>query len=177
MLKGPTNSGKTQFAFSTIEVYLKENQEHRVVYVGLTHNSGTKLLNQLDEASKSRVACFGIDTLQKDLAISDAEFVLAPHAGLKLADTCEKVLIVFDDVLLQQFKERSVYALANQPFADQQILNHLMESTGCYKDGREVTSMMLFDTQANTLQFQKDEDSLVAHAESIADHIIEFNNE
>ena len=52
-----------------------------------------------------------------------------------------------------------------------------MESTGCFKDGREVTSMMLFDTQANTLQFQKDEDSLVAHAESIADHIIEFNNE
>ena len=45
MLKGPTNSGKTQFAFSTIEVYLKENLEHRVVYVGLTHNSGTKLLN------------------------------------------------------------------------------------------------------------------------------------
>ena len=52
-----------------------------------------------------------------------------------------------------------------------------MESTGCFKDGREVTSMMLFDTQANTLQFQKDEDTLVAHAESIADHIIEFNNE
>ena len=113
MLKGPSNSGKTRFAFSTIEAFLREDQGHRAVYVGLTHNAGTQLLNQLDDASKSRVACFGIDALQKDLSISDAEFVLAPHAGLKLADSCKKVLLVFDDVLLQQFKERSVYALAN----------------------------------------------------------------
>ena len=70
------------------------------------------------------------------MSISDAEYLLAPHAGLKLADRCEKVLLVFDDVILHQFKERSVYALANQPFADQQILNHLMESSGFFKDGR-----------------------------------------
>lgn len=70
------------------------------------------------------------------MSISDAEYILAPHTGLKLADRCEKVLLVFDDVILHQFKERSVYALANQPFADQQILNHLMESSGSFKDGR-----------------------------------------
>ena len=52
-----------------------------------------------------------------------------------------------------------------------------MESTGCFKNGREVTSLMIFDTQANTLLYQKDEDNLVAHAESISDHVIEFNSE
>ena len=87
------------------------------------------------------------------MSISDAEYILAPHAGLKLSEKCQKVLIVFDDVLLHQLKERSVYALANQPFADQQIINHLMESTGCFKNGREVTSLMIFDTNANTLLY------------------------
>ena len=53
-----------------------------------------------------------------DMSISDAEYILAPHAGLKLSDKCQKVLVVFDDVILHQLKERSVYALANQPFAD-----------------------------------------------------------
>ena len=41
MLKGPSNSGKTRFAFQTIDAFLKEDASHRAVYVGLTHNSGT----------------------------------------------------------------------------------------------------------------------------------------
>ena len=40
MLKGPSNSGKTTFAFSTIDAFLKEDPSHKAVYVGLTHNAG-----------------------------------------------------------------------------------------------------------------------------------------
>ena len=40
MLKGPSNSGKTTFAFSTIDAFLKEDPTHKAIYVGLTHNAG-----------------------------------------------------------------------------------------------------------------------------------------
>ena len=78
-------------------------------------------------------------------------------------------MVVFDDVLLHQFKEQNVYSLANQPFAHTQIINHFMDHAGSFKDDREFTSIVIIDTGSNTLTFQKDEDNLVAHIESIAD--------
>ena len=78
-------------------------------------------------------------------------------------------MVVFDDVLLHQFKEQHVYTLANQPFAPTQIINHLMENTGSFKDGRELTTILIVDTGSNTLDLQKDEDTLLSHAESLAD--------
>ena len=87
------------------------------------------------------------------MSISDAEYILAPQVGLKLAQGCEKVLVVFDDVLLHQFKEQHVYHLADQPFSNTQIINHLVDNTGIFKDGREVTSILIVDTGSNTLHF------------------------
>ena len=110
------------------------------------------------------------------MTVSDAEYILAPQVGLKLAQSCDKVLVVFDDVLLHQFKEQHVYALADQPFSHTQIINHLMENTGVFKDGRELTSIFIVDTGSNTLHFQKDEDQLLSHVESIADQIIDFTD-
>ena len=44
-----------------------------------------------------------------------------------------------------------------------------MDHSGSFKDDREFTSIIIVDTGSNTLTFQKDEDTMVAHAESIAD--------
>jgi len=59
------------------------------------------------------VLSIGVDAT---LPVSDAEYVYAPIVGLKAAVQAtkagEKVLLIFDDVLLHQFKERFVYGLA-----------------------------------------------------------------
>ena len=44
-----------------------------------------------------------------------------------------------------------------------------MDHAGSFKDDKEFTSIVIVDTGSNTLTFQKDEDNLVAHIESIAD--------
>ena len=67
--------------------------------------------------------------------------------------------------------------MAGQPAAPKQILNELMERTGIFRDGREVTSIVICDTETNSLHFQRDEDMLISHIESIADHIITFECE
>ena len=80
---------------------------------------------------------------------SDANFIMAPRAALQASNQCEKVLLVFDDVLLHKFKERLVYDLASQPFAPTNIINELMEATGTFKDGRTVSTLVIADTEAN----------------------------
>lgn len=50
------------------------------------------------------------------IGVSDesmAAFVLGPQIALRVAAQQEKCLLVFDDVLLHQLKERAVYDLAS----------------------------------------------------------------
>ena len=108
---------------------------------------------------------------------TDAEHILAPHVALEASKSEKRVLIVFDDVFMHSLKEKHVYDLASQPAPPKLILNELMEATGIFSDGREVTSIVIADTDSSTLQVQKDEDDLVAHIESIADHVITFDCE
>jgi F0F1-type ATP synthase alpha subunit len=177
VFKGPSSAGKTELAYTTINQFLQEDESHRAIYVGLTQNSGASMLEQLSENCQSRAICLGVDTLNKSMTVSDAEYILAPQVGLKLAQSCEKVLLVFDDVLLHQMKEQHVYALADQPFSNTQVINHLMDNTGIFKDGREVTSIVIVDTGSNTLHFQKEEDELLVHINSLADQVIDFSDD
>ena len=110
-------------------------------------------------------------------ATSDADFILAPQAALKASAGFKKVLLVFDDVLLHKFKEKHIYDLASQPFAPINIVNEVMEQTGCFTNGRTVSSIVVMDTETNQLQFQKDEDALLVHLESIADSVVEFSDD
>jgi len=112
VFKGPRSAGKPELAYTTINQFLQEDESHRAVYVGLTQNSGAKMLDQLAKDCQSRAICLGVDTLNQ-VPVSDAEYILAPQVGLKLAQSCEKVLVVFDDVLLHQLKEQHVYHLAD----------------------------------------------------------------
>ena len=52
-----------------------------------------------------------------------------------------------------------------------------MEQTGCFKNGRVVSTIVIADTESNQLQFQKDEDALLVHIESVADQVIEFDDD
>ena len=40
LFKGASNAGKTRLAYSTINAFLKEDEAHRAIYIGLTQNSG-----------------------------------------------------------------------------------------------------------------------------------------
>jgi hypothetical protein len=55
---------------------------------------------------------------------------------LRVAAQQEKCLLVFDDVLLHQMKERMVYDLAAQPFSPINIINEIAAHTGTFKNGR-----------------------------------------
>lgn len=70
-----------------------------------------------------------------------------------------------------------MYDLAGQPFAPTNLINELMEQTGCFKDGRVVSSIVILDTEAGQIQFQKDEEATLLHIESIADQIVEFSDD
>ena len=124
MFKGPSMKGKTSLAHSTISQYLQEDEDHRAIYVGLTPNSGKKLIQEMPGNCKDRVMAIGVDPATS----SDSDYILAPHAALHATmSSQEKCLVVFDDVLLHKFKEKHVYGLASQPFAPKNILNELME--------------------------------------------------
>lgn len=84
---------------------------------------------------------------------TDADYILAPQVALKAAKDLDKVLLIFDDVLLNKFKEKLVYELASQPFAPVNIVNEMMESTGNFTNGRTVTTIVVMDTETNQLQF------------------------
>ena len=168
VFKGPTQKGKTNVAMSTIKSFLQESEEHRAIYVGLTNNAGKMLFNSLPEACHKRLMAIGIDPRSEEHSTA-ANFILAPYAAIKASQEHSKLLIVFDDVLLHKFKEKLVYDLASQPFAPVNVINELMEQTGCFHDGRVVSSIVIIDTEANQLQFQKDEDATLVHIESLAD--------
>lgn len=176
VFKGPSQKGKTTVAYSTIKSFIQEDSEHRAIYIGLTHNSGQKLFKSLPEELHDRVMAIGVDPLSADKSTA-ANFLLAPIAALKASHQQGKLLIVFDDVLLHKFKEKHVYDLASQPFSPINIVNELMEQTGCFQDGRVVSSIVIVETEANQLQFQKDEDAALVHIESIADQIVEFSDD
>ena len=178
--KGKANIGKTTVALSTIRNFLRENNLNRAIYVGLTKNAGEKLIQQItDEKQRSRVMALGVDSTNKSYnsLSTDAEYIMAPHIALKAAQEHKRTLIVFDDVLLHTFKEKLVYDKAGQPAPPKLILNELMEHTGIFKDGREVTTIVVGDIESNSLQFQKDEDLLISHIESICDQVINFDCE
>ena len=159
VFKGPSQKGKTTVAFSTIKSYLQESEEHRAIYVGLTNNAGEMLFKSLPEPLHKRLMAIGIDPRSSDITdeaqnhSTAANYILAPHAAIKASQEHSKLLIVFDDVLLHKFKEKLVYDLASQPFAPVNVVNELMEQTGCFHDGRVVSSIVIVDTEANQLQF------------------------
>jgi hypothetical protein len=62
------------------------------------------------------------------------------------------VLVVIDDVLKFKFKETQVMDLADQPFFSINLANELMTRTGVFADGREVSSLIIVDTNTQTLQ-------------------------
>lgn len=52
-----------------------------------------------------------------------------------------------------------------------------MEHTGRFDDGRTVSTIVVMDTETNQLQFQKDEDALLVHLESLADSVVNFSDD
>jgi hypothetical protein len=69
---------------------------------------------------------------------------------------------VFDDVITQNFKEKYVFDLANQPFSPVNIHNEIMENTGVFgKKDASVTSIIIIDKDSTSLMFKKDEINLV----------------
>ena len=135
---------------------------------------GSKLLESLPEEDRDQVISIGIDS---KVSYSEADYLFAPKAAISAASQCKKALVIYDDVLVQQFKERYIFGLANQPFNPVNFINELFEQTGIFKDGREVTSIVIADVEGNTLQLQKDEDNLIAHLDSLADQIVTFEDE
>ena len=103
--------------------------------------------------------------------------MLAPHLAVKAAVAQDKCLLVFDDVLLQQMKERMAYDLVQQPFAPKNVINEIATHTATFHSGKQLTSVLIVDTEGKTLTFQKDEDNLITHIESLSDQIIHFENE
>jgi hypothetical protein len=78
-----------------------ESSDHKAIYVGLTKNTGKRLFKGLPEDCKARAMAIGVESSAL-LPSSDADFILAPHAALRAAAECSKVLLVFDDVLLHK---------------------------------------------------------------------------
>ena len=110
LFKGETNTGKTRLTHSIARNFVKEDPEHKVVYVTLSHSEGSQLLDSMESDLRQNVICIGVGGAETPA--SDAEFILAPQVGLKLASQQKKVLFVFDDVILHHFKEKHVYNLA-----------------------------------------------------------------
>lgn len=84
LLKGSSNKGKTTLAQSAIKQFLKESSEHRAIYVGLTANSGQRLFQSLPPDCIDRAMSIGVDTTAL-FPSSDADFLLAPYAALRVA--------------------------------------------------------------------------------------------
>ena len=61
LFKGPSQRGKTSLAQSAIKSFLQESEEHRAIYVGLTHNTGQRLFDSLPEDCKARALALGVD--------------------------------------------------------------------------------------------------------------------
>ena len=63
-----------------------------------------------------------------------------------------------------------------QPFSPVNVINEIMENTGCFEDGRELTSIMLVDNDSSSLMFKNDELNLCRHIDSISDQSILFES-
>ena len=63
-----------------------------------------------------------------------------------------------------------------QPFSPVNVLNEIMENTGCFENGRELTTMLLVDDDSSSLMFKSDEISICNHIDSIADQTINFKS-
>jgi hypothetical protein len=64
---------------------------------------------------------------------SAASYYLAPQLALKVAAQEKRALFIFDDALLHQTIERSIYDLADQPFSPINIFNNISDLTGTFK--------------------------------------------
>ena len=83
----------------------------------------------------SNCVCIGV---KDESSAAVGEFLFAPTAALHALEKLKehitaskkrnsKVLIVFDQVVLHQFKERHVFAAADQPQSPVNIINEIME--------------------------------------------------
>lgn len=83
VFKGETNSGKTRVAHSTIRQFLQPGDKtKKAVFVGLNKQSGDELLASLSEEQRKNCLSFGVD---REEAVSDAEYYLAPFTALRAA--------------------------------------------------------------------------------------------
>lgn len=55
-------------------------------------------------------------------------------------------------------------------------MNEIASFTGTFRE-RQLTSILICDTDSSNVHFKKDEDSLMTHIESVCDHQIKFENE
>lgn len=185
MFKGERNLGKTTLAINTINHFLEENENNRAIYVGLSKNSSIKGFDQVLPKLRNRASFFTVSG--EDTTISNAEYFLLPKVALQTAQSylndksikeSKNLLFVFDDVLLHHFKERSIFDLANQPFAPINLCNEIMENTGmfCDKD-TSMTSIFIVDKDSTSLMFKKDELNFCQHLESMTDQIVDFSSD
>jgi hypothetical protein len=86
------------------------------------------------------------------------------------------ILLIFDDVISHNFKEKKVFDLAGQPFSPINIMNEVYTRTGSYEN-YTLTSIALLDTDNSSLMFKLDEMNLETNVDSLADQIINFNSE
>jgi F0F1-type ATP synthase alpha subunit len=116
LFKGDRNIGKTSLAISIIKNFLeKSGPDAKVVYVGMSQKG-----KELKETIKNQnLLTIGVEDE------SQAAYVFAPNLGLRVATEQSNCLLVFDDVLLHQMKERLVYDIADQPFSPINIINEI----------------------------------------------------
>lgn len=84
--------------------------------------------------------------------------------------------MIFEDVLHHQFKERHVFDLAMQAFSPVNIINEIMENTGSFANGRELTTLLLVDDDSSSMMFKNDETNICRHIDSISDQSIVFES-
>lgn len=102
LLKGNRNTGKSTVAEGVIRQYLAENPEHKAIYVSMS-TEGDAIASNINS---DRLMCIGAEN------DSAAQMYLAPHMALKVAADCKDCLVVFDDILLHQNRERAIFDLA-----------------------------------------------------------------
>lgn len=115
LMEGNRRTGKSTVAEGIIRQYLAENPEHKAVYVSMSPEGD----NIAKNIKSDRLMCIGAENE------SAAQMYLAPHLALKVAAECRDCLLVFDDVLLHQNREKAIFDLADQPFSPVNILNEV----------------------------------------------------
>ena len=177
LFKGERNTGKSRLAMDTVKQYLEQDtKNNKAVFMSLNKKTGDEFISVLGEHAKNAVS-ISCDTKE---SISDAEYLLSPLVGLhatiqEYKHNNKNVILVFDDVLLHSIKEKQVYDLAEQPASPISLINEIMEHTGVFPStGTSVTSILVADTSSSTEQWQKDQDNVLNHIESISDQVITF---